>query len=84
MKLSRCHWETEDLTCASAFSFSASIKRAHSYVLVGLVLEVFPQAGVFGCHRNVLFPQVHGDGGGYDSDFSGEDEGESSEKTLKR
>lgn len=31
-----------------------------------------------------LFSQVHAGGGGYDSDFSGDDEGESSEKTLKR
>lgn len=31
-----------------------------------------------------LFLQVHAGGGGYDSDFSGDDEGESSEKTLKR
>lgn len=33
-----------------------------------------------------VFPQVHGGGGGYDSDFSGDDDeqGESSEKSLKR
>lgn len=28
--------------------------------------------------------QVHGGGCGYDSDFSGDEQGESSEKTLKR
>lgn len=31
-----------------------------------------------------LIHQVHGGGGGYDSDFSDDEQGESSEKTLKR
>lgn len=34
--------------------------------------------------RLVIIPQVHGGGGGYDSDFSDDEQGESSEKTLKR
>lgn len=61
----------------------ATEKNLHLSVLC--VCSGILQAGM---HQEVIpvFPQVHGGGGGYDSDFSGDDDeqGETSEKSLKR
>lgn len=70
------------VNCALTYSV---IVTAPFVVTCCVQLKLASGSALFVC-SGILFPQVHGGGGGYDSDFSGDDDeqGETSEKSLKR